>query len=65
MKTFSSCRFSDYRKDKKQVFFKRLNEKITIQSTLVQKKAEKNFSAFLFYTTLKGVCSKVEYYEPY
>lgn len=29
-----------------------------------KKKAEKNFLCFLFYTTLKSVCSKVEYDEP-
>lgn len=29
-----------------------------------KKKAEKIFSAFLFHTTLKRICSKVEYYEP-
>jgi len=29
-----------------------------------KKKAEKIFLCFLFYTTLKSVCSKVEYDEP-
>lgn len=52
------------RKHKKDPFFELFNEKITIHLLYYKKKAEKFFSAFLFHTTLKSICSKVEYYEP-
>lgn len=54
----------NYEIHKKDPFFELFNEKITIGCLYGKKESREIFLCFLFYTALKSICSKVEYYEP-